>query len=110
MVIAIVIVTMTQKTGEKKMFLTNLEKSVLNIIATSEFNQNNGGIPRTIEESSTWLFVDDIAEDSGLTVNQVKGVLGSLVKKELIAIDDFDAEETLVSILKNGIDELWIVG
>jgi len=89
--------------------MTPYEKSVLNIIATSEYNQNNGSIPRTVEESATWLFVDDIAEDAGLTVNQVKGVLGSLVKKGLIDIDDIDAEEdTLVQITKNGIDELWV--
>jgi DNA-binding MarR family transcriptional regulator len=90
--------------------MTEYEKSVLNIIATSEFNQLNGSIPRTTEESATWLFVDEIAEDAGLSMNQVKGVLGSLVKKGMINIDDIDADETLLQITKKGIDELWIVG
>ena len=96
------------KQGEIKM--TEYEKSVLNIIATSEFNQLNGSIPRTVEESATWLFVDEIADDASLTMNQVKGVLGSLVKKGLIDIDDIDAEETLIQITKKGLDELWVQG
>lgn len=87
--------------------LTEYESSVLNIIATSEYNQNNGSLPRSTEESATWLWVDEIAEDAGLTMNQVKGVLGSLVKKEVVSIDDIDAEETLVQIAKKGIDLLW---
>ena len=94
------------KQGETKM--TENEKSVLNIIATSEFNQLNGSIPRTVEESATWLFIDEVADDASLTVNQVKGVLGSLVKKGLIDVDDIDEEETLIQITKAGIDELWV--
>ena len=89
------------------MELTQLEKSVLCIIGTSEFNQLNGSIPRTTEESATWLFVDEIADDASLTMNQVKGVLGSLVKKGIIEIDDIDADETLIQITKDGINELW---
>ena len=87
--------------------MTELETSVLNIIATSDYNQLNGSIQRTVEESATYLWVDEIAEDSGLSMNQVKGVLGSLVKKELVVIDDIDADETLVTITKNGLDLLW---
>ena len=87
--------------------MTENEKSILNIIARSEYNQNNGSIPRTVEESATYLFIDELADDSGLTVNQVKGVLGSLVKKGLVDVDDFDDEETLVQITKDGINELW---
>ena len=88
--------------------MTDYEKSVLNIIATDECNSLNGSIPRTVEESATWLFIDQVAEDASLTVNQVKGVLGSLVKKGLIDIDDIDEEETLVQITKAGLDELWV--
>lgn len=87
--------------------MTEYEKSVLNIIATSDYNQLNGSIPRTVEESATYLWVDEIAEDAGLSMNQVKGVLGSLVKKELIMVDDFDAKETLVTITQKGINTLW---
>ena len=79
-------------------------------IATSDYNSLNGGIPRTPEESSTWLFVDEIAEDIGMTMNQTKGVLGSLAKKGVIDIDaDYD-REALVQITTEGIGELWPVG
>jgi hypothetical protein len=90
--------------GKAKM--TVLETSVLNIIATSEYNQLNGSIPRTVDESSTWLWTDELAADAGLTVNQVKGVLGSLVKKGLVDIDDLDAD-SCIQITKLGINELW---
>lgn len=91
------------------MELTQLEKSVLNCIATSEFNSLNGSIPRTTEESSTWLFTDELAKDNGITVNQVKGVLGSLVKKEIIMTDyDEVDDEFMVQITQDGINEfLW---
>jgi len=88
--------------------LTEYEKNVLTIIATSEFNTLNGSIPRTVEESATWMWTADIAAEAGLTVNQTKGVLGSLVKKNMIAIDDIDADEdTLVQLTENGIDFFW---
>lgn len=90
------------------MGLTDYEKSILNSIATSEYNALNGSIPRTVEESATYLWVDELASDNGLTMNQVKGVLGSLVKKEMISIDDIDSEETLVHLTKKAIiNELW---
>ena len=88
--------------------LTEYESSVLNDIATSDYNQNNGSLPRSTEESATYLWVDEIAANVGLAMNQVKGVLGSLVKKGIIDIDDIDSkEDTLVQIQKKGIDLLW---
>ena len=84
--------------------MTEYEKTILNSIASSEYNQLNGSIPRTDEESATFLWVDELAADSGLTMSQIKGVLGSLVKKELIEIDDWDSEDSLVRLTKKGID------
>jgi hypothetical protein len=91
--------------------LTENESSILNIIGRSEFNQNNGSLPRTVEESATWLFIDDLADDSGLTINQTKGVLGSLVKKGIIYIDidELDGGETMVQISQEGIHCFWDV-
>lgn len=90
------------------MSLTSNEKSILNIIATDEMNSLNGSVPRTTEESATWLYTKDIAEEAVMAVNQVKGVLGSLVKKGILDIDDYDDDsEHLVQITKKGINELW---
>ncbi len=49
------------------MDMTEYEKSILNLIGTDEMNQNNGSLPRTVEESATWVFTDQLADDSGLT-------------------------------------------
>ena len=87
--------------------MTENEKSILCMIARSEFNAVNGQIPQTPEESATWLFIDELADDSNLTINQVKGVLGSLVKKELIFLDSLDDTESLVSLSQDGINFLW---
>lgn len=46
------------------------------------------------------LTVEDIAEEMGLTVNQVKGVVGSLAKKDLVICDD---EDEMILISNNGI-------
>lgn len=90
------------------MNLTSNEKNILNIIATDECNALNGSVPRTTEESATWIFTKYLAEDSELTVNQTKGVLGSLVKKGILDIDDpEDDSENLVQITQKGINELW---
>ena len=88
------------------MNMTENEKSIMNTIATNECNPNNGSLPRTILESATWLFMDELASDSGLTVNQVKGVLGSLVKKGLLLVDE-DEVESLVQFTQEGINFLW---
>jgi DNA-binding MarR family transcriptional regulator len=82
--------------------ITEFEGKILNLIARSELNALNGAVPKTPMDSATWLFVDDLATDSGLTQNQVKGVLGSLVKKELIQTDDND-DEILVQLTFAGV-------
>ena len=87
------------------MKLTQNEKSVLNIIATDEMNEVNGDCARTVEESATWVFTDQIAKDAGLTINQTKGVLGSLVKKGMIEIDP-DEDEAMVQLTQEGIWEV----
>lgn len=82
--------------------LTDFEKKVLKAIACSEYNQLNGDIPTTVEESATWLYVDDIADEVELTCNQVKGVVGSLIQKEMIAID-YDENDSLVCLTEKGL-------
>ncbi len=86
--------------------MTSNEKNIFTLIATDEMNQLNGGRPRTIEESATYIFTDQLADDSGLTMPQVKAILANLVKKELIEIDD-DEDESSVQLTKLGIAEIW---
>ena len=85
---------------------TLLEKSALIIIATSENNQNNGCPPRTVKESATWIFIDEISEDLNLSTDKAIKVLSNLVKNGLI-IMDLDENETLVKITQKGINTIW---
>jgi len=61
--------------------LTEMENKVIAAIKVDEiYSQSDSG--------SCWTCVEQIAEDSGLAVNQVKGVLGSLQKKRVLFIDE----------------------
>jgi hypothetical protein len=69
----------------------------------------NGAAPECAEDVSTYCWADDFS--ATLTTNQVKGVLSSLVKKELIAVQDNGVneggvKETLVNFTKAGF-EVW---
>lgn len=68
------------------MQMTEYEFKVMNAIAHSEYTPINGATPEDSGDCSTWLWPSDIAKEVSLTVNQVKGVLSSLVKKEWIVI------------------------
>jgi len=70
------------------MKLTEMESKTLNAVAHHLYNPLNGGTPTTVEDSQTWCFVDDFAQTTGYTVNQTKGILSSLSKKDLVIIDD----------------------
>ena len=68
------------------MNITKNEAAVLNEIAYAEHNASNGARPESHKEVNTWLFVDEIAVETGLSKASVKGVVSSLVKKELVVV------------------------
>lgn len=89
--------------------ITFNEADVLNGIAYHEYNVGNGAAPECAEDVSTYCWAGDFS--ATLTINQVKGVLSSLVKKELIVIqdngvNDGGVKETLVDFTKAGF-EVW---
>lgn len=63
--------------------LTHFEAVVLNEIAHHEMNSSNGARPTRASDVNTWCWADDFTGGE-MTVPQVKGVLSSLVKKNLI--------------------------
>ena len=67
------------------MKLTNYEQKALEII------QDYG-------EETVTILMDDIGKELGLTINQVKGIIGSLVKKRLICEGDVNGEPTLIDM------------
>tara|TARA_R100001244_G_scaffold130096_1_gene101989 strand:- start:687 stop:977 length:291 start_codon:yes stop_codon:yes gene_type:complete len=80
--------------------LTTHEISVLNGIAYHEMNPGNGAKPSEFSDVMTWNWVEDFADD--LTASQVKGVMTSLVKKDLIVIWDAGTEDASVQFTEAG--------
>lgn len=68
--------------------LTENEKTLLKSFALSEYNSRNGDAiekETTTSEVMTFVFLE-MHEVNGLTVRQKKGVLSSLVKKNLVSV------------------------
>ncbi len=80
--------------------LTNHEITVLNGIAYHEMNPGNGAKPSEFSDVMTWNWVEDFAND--LTASQVKGVMTSLIKKDLIVIFEAGTEDAMVSFTEAG--------
>jgi hypothetical protein len=80
--------------------LTTHEINVLNGIAYHEMNPGNGAKPSEFSDVMTWNWVEDFADD--LTASQVKGVMTSLVKKDLIVIWDAGTEDASVQFTEAG--------
>jgi hypothetical protein len=87
-------------TGETKMTnLTSLEAIVLNAFeaySTAEETKCDLGV--------SWSDATMLAADTGLQVNTVKGVLGSLVKKGLVYADDEPGKPAAVCLTEEGAD------
>jgi len=75
--------------------LTKKERNLLNVIVHDEFTPLNGNEPEILEDCSTFVNVDGWSNGIDLSVNECKWVLGSLVKKNIINIEDEDIELTL---------------
>jgi len=91
--------------------LTTHEITVLNGIAYHEMQPANGQKPSAENgygwfDVQVWNWPEDFADD--LTASQVKGVMTSLVKKDLIVIDEAGTEDARVSFTEAGYEE-WQV-
>ena len=84
--------------------LTANEIDVLNGIAYSEMSPANSCKPLSLEDTGTWCWADSFSKT--LSTNAVKGVLGSLVKKGVIQIDDYDRDDTVVDFTPEGF-KVW---
>jgi len=88
--------------GVSAPLLTPLQYLVMDRIAHAEHNTTNGATPETSSDVNTWLWGDDLADRTGLTVNQVGGVLASLINAELIIVGDIGTKEASVSFTEEG--------
>ncbi len=80
--------------------LTTNEIDVLNGIAYHEMSPANSGKPLNITDTGTWCWVEDFSKS--LTAQQVKGVLASLVKKDLVNVSQYDERDTVVNFTSEG--------
>ena len=82
--------------------VTDLEIAVLTEIAFSEFNPTNGARPTCADHVECWLWVNEIAAAVKQPQNVIKGVLGSLVKKQCIKIIDGGSDDAVVNFTDLG--------
>ena len=82
--------------------LTDLEKLVLNNITLHEMNEVNGANEHieTVDHTITFYWPEDFAK--GLEVNQVRGVVTSLVKKGLVVVQE-DIEHNTIWLTEEGL-------
>lgn len=80
--------------------LTANEIDVLNGIAYHEMSPANTGKPLDIADTGCFCWVEDFSKT--LTGQQVKGVLASLVKKDLVRISEYDEQDTVVHFTAEG--------
>ena len=66
--------------------LTDNQAKLLSYIAYDEYTQYNGARPD--EPVECWLWVDEIAAATGLSQNQVKGVISRAQDADLIFVVD----------------------
>lgn len=79
--------------------MTNLETTILalfNTYETAEGTKSDLGV--------SWTDAADLAKASGLPVNVVKGILGSLVKKDLVQVDVGGHNNPVVCLTDAGAD------
>ena len=86
---------------------TELQLQLLNHIALSEYTQFNGARPD--EPVGTYLFIDEIARDPNITINQAKGVVGSAVEADLVGVCEGPSQnETCIDMTQAGFDT-WLI-
>jgi hypothetical protein len=83
------------------MKLTNLEKQMLVNIANNEYNDVNGCEPESAEETFGWYYPEYM--NTGMDINQVKGVVTSLVKKDLVVVY-LDEDDNTICLTDEGFD------
>jgi len=70
--------------------LTKLEAAALNHYAFDEMNPGNGARPENADDVCCYVWADQLAVALGVSVNAAKGVISSLVKKELAYVTEED--------------------
>lgn len=82
--------------------LTAMEKAIFRCFPRSGHLYDLYNPDMYDDSCGTWVDVKDWEKASGLTMNQIKGVLASLTKKRLIVISFYDEGENWLTFTKEG--------
>ena len=80
---------------------TNLENQMIINIAESQWNEMNGCGITTSDETVGWYYSEDLT--TGMNIDQVKGVVTSLVKKGLAVVQE-DEEDNMIWLTDKGVE------
>ena len=80
--------------------LTTNEIDVLNGIAYHEMSRANSSKPSDITDTGTYCWVEDFSDT--LSDNQVKGVVSSLIQKNLVRVDDQGDDHNTIDFTVEG--------
>jgi hypothetical protein len=82
--------------------ITANEKNIIQWIAFNEMCDWNTAYPEELP-SACYCWVDEMASEANLTMSQVKGVLSSLTKKDVIfVVEEGPGEDNTVGLTDNG--------
>ncbi len=73
--------------------LTALQLSLMNLLAHSEYNSNNGATPTCSSDVNTWLFASEYAAEMSISEKAVGGVITSLTEAGMIGVNIVTAKQ-----------------
>lgn len=82
--------------------LTELEQVVYSCFPMSGHLYDNYDAATYNDACGTWVDVKDWSKATGLSMNQIKGVLSSLVKKGLVIVDYYDEDANWLTFTEAG--------
>ena len=82
--------------------LTAMEQAVYKCFHRSGHLYDNYDSNTYNDACGTWVDVKDWSKATGLSMNQIKGVIASLVKKGLIIVNYYDEEDNWLSFTEAG--------
>ena len=83
--------------------MTNLTNLEIEVLKAFQVNCSNADAQKI--DNASWTEMDDLVDGTNLTVQVIKGVVGSLVKKYLIEVEPASLDVPASFVLTNaGID------
>jgi DNA-binding MarR family transcriptional regulator len=79
---------------------TEKEKKVIECFGKA---MNYPTLEENLDDNCTWIDVKELSEDTGFTVETVKGIIGSLTKKDLVYVEIVNFNEKVLMVTDEGV-------